>query len=173
MAQTVRLKRSAVAAKVPLTTDLALGELAVNTWDGVLYTLTNNGANNVVQIGGQSVSPSITAGTSSQGQSPLTANLNIIIVSPYNPSGVTLPSALLGNTVTVVNKGSNPVRVYPFTGNQIDTLGSNTPITLAANGVVQFNASSTTQWYSFTSSSATPQVNYGLSLALQYYAATL
>jgi len=33
----VKLKRSAVADKVPTTTDLALGELALNTNDGVLY----------------------------------------------------------------------------------------------------------------------------------------
>jgi hypothetical protein len=30
----IKLKRSAVASKVPVTTDLELGELAVNTWDG-------------------------------------------------------------------------------------------------------------------------------------------
>ena len=38
MANLVKLKRSAVAGKAPLTTDLQLGELAVNTYDGKLYT---------------------------------------------------------------------------------------------------------------------------------------
>lgn len=37
MANTVKLKQSAVAGKVPATTDLALGELAVNTYDGKLF----------------------------------------------------------------------------------------------------------------------------------------
>jgi hypothetical protein len=37
MANTVKLKRSAVADKVPATTDLALGELALNTYDGNLF----------------------------------------------------------------------------------------------------------------------------------------
>jgi hypothetical protein len=51
MAQKVRLKRSAVASKVPLTTDLDLGELAVNTFDGKLYMKKNNGTESVVEIG--------------------------------------------------------------------------------------------------------------------------
>ena len=37
MSNVVKLKRSAVASKVPATTDLALGELALNTYDGNLF----------------------------------------------------------------------------------------------------------------------------------------
>lgn len=37
MANTVKVKRSAVAGRVPTTTDIALGELAINTTDGKLY----------------------------------------------------------------------------------------------------------------------------------------
>jgi len=37
MAQTVKLKRSSVAEKVPTTSDLELGELAMNTVDGKVY----------------------------------------------------------------------------------------------------------------------------------------
>ena len=37
MAQTIKLKRSATAGNVPGTSDLALGELAMNTTDGALY----------------------------------------------------------------------------------------------------------------------------------------
>ncbi len=51
MAQLVKLKRSAVSGKVPLTTDLQLGELAVNTFDGKLYTKKDNGTQSVVEIG--------------------------------------------------------------------------------------------------------------------------
>jgi len=36
-ANVVKLKRSAVAGRVPATADLALGELALNTYDGVVY----------------------------------------------------------------------------------------------------------------------------------------
>lgn len=36
-ANVVKLKRSAVAGRVPVTSDLALGELALNTYDGRIY----------------------------------------------------------------------------------------------------------------------------------------
>ena len=36
-ANVVKLKRSAVAGRIPTTTDLALGELALNTYDGKIY----------------------------------------------------------------------------------------------------------------------------------------
>jgi hypothetical protein len=34
----LKFKRSAVPAKVPALNDLALGELAINTYDGKVYT---------------------------------------------------------------------------------------------------------------------------------------
>jgi hypothetical protein len=148
MAQTVKLKRSAVAAKVPLTTDLSLGELAVNTNDGVLYTLMNDGTNKIVQLGGQAVSATATAGTNAQGQGALTSNLNVVTSTTANPSGVTLPTALLGKKVYIYNKGTNPINVYPATGAQIDSRGTNVSIQIPVDDWMEFNATSTTQWYS-------------------------
>lgn len=54
MANTIKIKRSAVQGKVPAVGDLSLGELALNTYDGKLYTLKNDGANSVVEIGASS-----------------------------------------------------------------------------------------------------------------------
>lgn len=51
MASPVILKRSAVASKVPLTTDLALGEIAINTYDGKLFIKKDNGTASIVEIG--------------------------------------------------------------------------------------------------------------------------
>ena len=51
MANTVRMKRSAVASKVPTTADLQLGEVAINTWDGKLYIKKDNGAASIVEVG--------------------------------------------------------------------------------------------------------------------------
>ena len=51
MANTVKIKRSAVSGKVPLTTDLELGELALNTFDGKLYTKKDNGTVSIIQVG--------------------------------------------------------------------------------------------------------------------------
>ena len=52
MAQ-ITVKRSSVEGKIPATTDLALGELAVNTYDGKLFLKRNNGISDViVEVGG-------------------------------------------------------------------------------------------------------------------------
>lgn len=52
MANTIRVKRSSVGGKVPTTAQLSLGELAVNTTDGKLYTRKEaSGVASVVEIG--------------------------------------------------------------------------------------------------------------------------
>lgn len=51
MPNTIRLKRSATAGKVPLASDLQLGELALNTNDGKLYLKKDNGAASIVEVG--------------------------------------------------------------------------------------------------------------------------
>ena len=50
MANEIKLKRSSVAGKAPTTSDLALGELAVNTYDGKLYTKKNDGTDAIVEF---------------------------------------------------------------------------------------------------------------------------
>ena len=50
MAQTVKLKRSSVASKVPTASDLELGELAMNTVDGKVYFEKNDGSPSVQTI---------------------------------------------------------------------------------------------------------------------------
>ena len=50
MAQTVKLKRSSVAKKVPTASDLELGELAMNTNDGKVYFEKNDGSPSVQTI---------------------------------------------------------------------------------------------------------------------------
>lgn len=54
MANTIRIKRSAVPGKAPQVGDLSLGELALNTFDGKLYTLKDNGSQSVVELSGGS-----------------------------------------------------------------------------------------------------------------------
>ena len=47
MANTIKLRRSATAGAVPTTSNLALGELAMNTADGKLFMKTDDGAGTV------------------------------------------------------------------------------------------------------------------------------
>ena len=52
MAQTIKLKRSAVAGRVPSTSDLDLGEIGINTVDGKAYIKKSvSGVESVVQLG--------------------------------------------------------------------------------------------------------------------------
>jgi hypothetical protein len=52
MANLIKLRRSAVAGKAPVVGDLALGELALNTYDGKLYTKKDNGTASIVELSG-------------------------------------------------------------------------------------------------------------------------
>jgi len=52
MANTIKIRRSATASAVPTTAQLALGELAVNTYDGKLFLKKNvSGTESIVQVG--------------------------------------------------------------------------------------------------------------------------
>lgn len=50
MANTVVLKRSAVTGRNPTTSDLALGELAINTYDGNLFFKKDSGTASIVAV---------------------------------------------------------------------------------------------------------------------------
>ena len=55
MTQTVQLKRSATAGAIPSTSDLELGELALNTYDGKAYIKKSvGGTESIVEVGVQS-----------------------------------------------------------------------------------------------------------------------
>jgi len=90
MANTIKIKRSAVQGRVPAVGDLSLGELALNTYDGKLYTLKNDGANSVVQIGAVAVSTanSLTFNNGgSGGGSGSTFNGSAALTISYNSIG--------------------------------------------------------------------------------------
>lgn len=136
------------------------GQTGVTVPNGMAVWLYCNGtdivtASNYVPNANVSTSPTVTAGTNAQGQGALTSDFNVITTAAANPSGVTLPTATAGRIIVVVNKGANPINVYPTSGGAIDALSANTAISVPVAGWMEFNASSATQWYStFNSTSA-------------------
>lgn len=53
MANTIRLKRTAVGGRVPTLSDLSLGELGLNTTDGKLFTRKEAaGVASIIELGG-------------------------------------------------------------------------------------------------------------------------
>ena len=49
MANKIQVKRSAVPSKVPTTSDLDLGEIAINTYDGRVFLHVSNSAKNTIE----------------------------------------------------------------------------------------------------------------------------
>lgn len=125
----------------------ALGQAVTGTGGMVLST---NATITTPSLAGEtfSTTATVTAGTNAQGSGALTSDYNVITTAANNPSGVTLPTATTGRRVVIVNKGANPINIYPATGAAIDALANNASIQLQVDGLVILNASSTTRWYS-------------------------
>lgn len=96
MANLIKLKRSAVAGKAPAVGDLELGELALNTYDGKLYTKKDNGTASIIELSGggggpiaetaQVISQNITLNTGSNGLSvgPVEVAATYAVTVPAN-----------------------------------------------------------------------------------------
>ena len=59
MATVIQFKRSSTQNDVPATSDLALGEVAINTYHGRMYTEKNDGSAAIVEIGSNPASLTI------------------------------------------------------------------------------------------------------------------
>jgi hypothetical protein len=98
----LKFKRSAVPAKVPALNDLALGELAINTYDGKVYTKKDNGTASIVEVGGGGGVTSFNTRTGAvtlSGSDVTTA----IGFTPANKAGDTFTGPI------TVNSGANQV----------------------------------------------------------------
>lgn len=99
MAQVVKLKRTAIEGKVPSTSNLELGELAINTFDGKIFFEKDNGSLTIQQI----------VTTNSQ----TTGSINVIgnVTASYfigNGSQLTnLPAADVSQVATVTSSFDN------------------------------------------------------------------
>lgn len=104
MTQTVLLKRSATAAKVPVLSDLTLGEVGINTTDGKMYIRKGNGTgtDTIVQVG------STTSYTIQSASFTAVAGVPYFVDTASTAITVTLPVAPAANdTVTIVDFNLN------------------------------------------------------------------
>ena len=94
----------------------------------------------------------VSAAGSTQGTATALTNMYNVVSAVASGTGVILPAPLQsGLRYTIVNKGANTLNVYPAVGGTIDALSLNAPFTLAVNGSLTIESSSTTQWYSIAS----------------------
>jgi len=104
MANSVKLKRSAVQGRNPTTSDLALGELALNTYDGNLFFKRDNGTESVVKV---------STNTNLLTYSRLTSNTTVVSRQAYiaDTSGgtftITLPASPATGDWVVIADGAN------------------------------------------------------------------
>jgi hypothetical protein len=63
MAQPILLKRSAVQGNIPTTANLALGELAMNTYDGKLFMRKDNGSPSILDLTSAGTISNVPAGS--------------------------------------------------------------------------------------------------------------
>lgn len=129
----IKIKRSSVAGKVPATTDLALGELAVNTYDGKIYLKRNNGTESVVEIGGGGVAGGTEAlqnrysYTATAGQTAFLADYTAPYVDVYY-NGVRL---LYGTDYTAINGTSVILGVAAVVDDSVEIIAYSTSSVVA------------------------------------------
>lgn len=101
-----------------------------------------------------STNASITAaGTDQAGATALTKMINIVTTVAVD-TGVRLPTAVAGYRLIIRNNGANNLNIYPASGAQIGTLGSDAPATLEPSTALEYFATSATQWYNINTTFA-------------------
>ncbi len=90
----------------------------------------------------------ITASTTqTQGNGLLSGDLNVIATVASVNDTVTLPTAVAGITVIVINAGSKKVKIFPFVGDDLGA-GLNSDISLSAGSAIIFHCYDATNWVS-------------------------
>jgi hypothetical protein len=88
------------------------------------------------------------AGSIQSTATALTTTFNHVATSTaVTAFGVKLPTASAGRKVYVINASANDINVFPASGAQIESLGSNVATNLGTGGRMLFLGVSSTQWY--------------------------
>ena len=156
MATVIQFKRSSTQNSVPATSDLSLGELAVNTYHGRFYTEKNDGSASVVEVGSNPATLTVNDAFSfptSDGNSNQILKTNgsgTLDWSDQPSSGIVIFTYTLTGTTTSItgNDDSSNSLVYQTGSEQVFINGvklvgggadytttSSTVITLAENGL--------------------------------------
>ena len=147
MANTIILKRSATPGKVPTTSQLALGEIAINTHDGLIYIKKDDGTPSVVQIGG------VTSVNSKTGSvvidtGDLTENGNLFFTNARARSAVSAGTGINYNSSTGIISTSQSITTSAsptFAGLTLTGNATSRSIIPAADNTYSLG-SSTYQW---------------------------
>jgi hypothetical protein len=124
MSNTVVLKRSAVQGKTPTTSDLALGELALNTYDGNLFFKKDSGTASIMSVAtltgtqtlsNKSLSSPVITGTLTAGGGVGT-NGQVLASTGSGLQWITKDVSTLDSLTDVVISSATAGQVLAFTG---------------------------------------------------------
>lgn len=156
MATVINFKRSSTQNAVPTTGDLSLGEVAINTYHGRMYTEKNDGSAAVIEIGSSPKTLSVNDAYSfptSDGTSNQILQTNgsgTLSFASAASSGVVTFTYTIGSTVTVISGNDDDNNVLAYTagseqvylngvkliGGGVDYTATNSStITLVANAI--------------------------------------
>ena len=156
MATVIQFKRSSTQNDTPATSDLALGELAVNTYHGRVYTEKNDGSAAIVEVGSVPASLTIndaitfTTSDGSSGQVLKTNGSGTLSFGSVGGSGLTIYKYSITSNTTAITGNDDDSNSLSYTpGNEqvylngvklIDggadyTATNSTTVTLAANAI--------------------------------------
>ena len=108
MAQTIKLKRSSVSGNTPTTSDLELGEVAINTYDGKMFIKKNDGSDSIVEIGGSSGTVTDAFKTIAvSGQTSVVADSATDTLTLVAGSNMTITTNATGDSITFASTGSS------------------------------------------------------------------
>lgn len=131
MTQTIKIKRSSVQGKVPTTSDLQLGELAINTYDGNLYMLKNDGVPSVVNLTSDPAQFVFKTGSTMTGV--LTASAGVVGNLTGNVTG-NVTGSLSGNASTAtILQTARMINGVPFDGSANITVADSTRVLKAGD----------------------------------------
>ena len=158
MANVLQIKRSSTASAVPGTGDLALGELAVNTYDGILYFKKNDGSDAIVTIDPADISGitdldglsdvAITSATSGQvlqhnGTNFVNVNASVVVSNVHTAADQTAHLALSANEGDIVIR-TDESKTYAHNGGSAGTMADYTELLAPADAVTSVNGNTGT-----------------------------
>ena len=142
MANVVKLKRSAVSGNVPSTSQLELGEVALNTFDGDLFFKKDNGSESIVSVvttdGTQTLTNKTIGGN-------LTVTGSLILSSDTASLDLSSGSALIddqgadGSSGQFLSSTGGGVRWVTNTAGNLSGLGDVSLSGLTTNQILKYN----------------------------------
>lgn len=145
-----KLKRVRALAGVNADELTTKGQHEDGSMSPVYDDLTVNGTFTATALNVDSVAPAITAkaGGGQDATLALSKNLNIVTTVATAADSVTLPAAVVGLRITIVNLGANPLAVFPYTSDTINDEAADASVTIQPETTVTFNCYTGVKWES-------------------------